>query len=268
MKHRNLFIVAAAFAFGATACTDDANEPSLVADTDITADVAQASGEAIAEDVGQLITAELLAGLPWASPPDHPMGPGGGTPLGITVTRTRTCFDANNQPQTQCDPSTTASIQVTLTMDGSFTRQGTRPGSPDTVTMTASIHRNRSLTISGLLGTETSRTHNGNGSSNDTTTFTDSRHSRTMVESSVDSTKNVVFNLPRVTNPWPVSGQMVRVVNGTVTITTADRTETRTFSRYVVVTFPADAQGNVTIQINDRTCTLNLVTRRVVCSTT
>jgi hypothetical protein len=36
----------------------------------------------------------------------------------------------------------------------------------------------------------------------------------------------------------------------------------------VSVTFPADSQGNVTITINNKTCTLNLVTRTITnCST-
>lgn len=268
LKRSRIVPIVAALAVGA--CSDSST-PSLVNEADITADVATISGEAIAEHVGQLILNEQFAGLPggvapWSGPPDHPHGPG--SPPGVDVTRSRTCFDQAGQPQAQCDALTTASVLLQVSMDGSFSRTAVRPSpsGPDTVTMTAMIHRDHELTISGLLGTETSRTHNGHGSSNDTTTFAGSRgFSRTVRESAVDSVKNVVFNLPRSTNPWPVEGQIVRVVTGTITVTHNGQSEERAIDRRVVVTFPADAQGNVSIQINDRTCTLNLVTRRVVC---
>jgi hypothetical protein len=58
-------------------------------------------------------------------------------------------------------------------------------------------------------------------------------------------------------------------VDATITLTRADNTTvTRTIDRRVVVTFPADAQGNVAIQAGDLSCTLNLVTHHVTCPTT
>lgn len=270
MKKRMGLFPIVAVAVAVAAC-NETSTPSLVTEADITADVATVSGDAIAEHVGQLIMNEQFAGLqgvesPWLNPPDGPHGPGG--PPGVDVQRSRTCFDEAGQPQAQCDPLTTASILFALSMNGSFSRTAVRPSpsGPDTVSMSASIHRSQNLTISGLLGTETSRTHDGHGTSNDTTSFASSRgFARTLRESAVDSIQSVVFNLPRSTNPWPVAGRIVRVVTGTVTVTHNGQTETRAIDRRVVVTFPADSQGNVTIQINDRTCTLNLVTRRVIC---
>ena len=125
------------------------------------------------------------------------------------------------------------------------------------------VHRTRNMLTSGLLGQETSRTHNGVGTSNDATTITREGRTRKVEESSTDATVNVVFNLPHETNPWPVSGQIIRNVNATITVTSRDHAETRTISRRIVVTFPPDAQGNVTVQIGSVTCTFNLVTRRV-----
>ncbi len=264
--------LAALLAAGAAACSDAASPAALVTDNEVTADLVAASGEAIANDVTELILNEAFAGLPAAAPPSFSLF---GSPPGVTVTRTRTCYDAANVQQAQCDPNTTASIRMTMTMDGSFTRSHTGPRGSET--MTAAVHRARTLVVSGLAGQETSRTHNGNGTSNDTTEFSGTRDGVTLTrevrESSNDSILNIVFNLPRSTNPWPVSGSIVRNSAGTIEIsvtggTAGDRSETRTFQRRVVVTFPADAQGNVTIQINDRTCTLNLVTRAVTnCST-
>ena len=84
-----------------------------------------------------------------------------------------------------------------------------------------------------------------------------------MTEASNDSVQGVVFNLPHASNPWPVVGTIVRNTAGSVEITLGDRHETRSFTRRVTVTFPADAQGNVTITINAKTCQLNLVTHAV-----
>jgi hypothetical protein len=123
------------------------------------------------------------------------------------------------------------------------------------------------MVISGLAGTETSRTHNGFGASNDKTTFVGTKDgvtlTRVMTEVSNDSVQGVVFNLPHASNPWPVSGTIVRNTTGAIEVTLGDRTESRNFTRRVTVTFPADAQGNVTITINTRTCQLNLVTHAV-----
>jgi hypothetical protein len=55
----------------------------------------------------------------------------------------------------------------------------------------------------------------------------------------------------------------VRATAIKVTLTKGDRTESRQLSRKVTVTFPADAQNNVVLTIDDLTCSLNLVTRRV-----
>jgi hypothetical protein len=79
----------------------------------------------------------------------------------------------------------------------------------------------------------------------------------------MDSVKAVTFALPRSTNPWPISGSIVRTDTVHVTLTKGSTTETRDVTRRVVITFPADAQGNVQITINAKACNLNLVTRRV-----
>lgn len=246
----------------ALAACNDATIPALVDDQQLTQDVAATSGDAIATEVGTLLGNEVNAALPGPRPSFSLFG----DPADLVVNRTRTCYDGT-QVQTQCDPITTDSVVLTLTIDGSFTRQHTGPRG--TETMTRAVHQARRHVISGLDGQETSRTHNGAGAGNDTTQFTatanegGASHSRTVTESSLDSVQNIVFNLPHATNPWPVSGSIVRRVTGQVTATSGDRTETRSFSLRVSVTFPADNQGNVTIQINERTCTLNLVTRTI-----
>ncbi len=228
---------------GLAACTD-AVAPEL-SDPEVAQDLALSSGDAIALDLSELVANEVFGGFAVA--------PGiAESPLEVTVTRSRTCYDEQGDAQAECDWLTTASMRIQVTMDGTRQRDN----------FTANIHRSRDLVISGLLGEETSRTHNGVGTADDTTTLQRDGFTRTVQESSIDSVVNVVFNLPHGTNPWPVSGQIIRNVNATIIIT-GPREETRTISRRVVVTFPPDAQGNVSIQIGSTTCTLNLVTRQV-----
>lgn len=257
-RHRllQLTIVAAAAALAACSdTTDPANQ--VVDDVQLNSDIVTAAGDAIAADVIELGLNESFAGLP-SAPADVSIP-------GVNVVRTRTCLDAAGTAQTACDAQTTASVVLTMTLDGSFSRSHTGPRG--TETMNVALHRARALTISGLAGTETSRTHEGNGSGSDTTVFSgtndNTARSRTMTSASTDSVQGVVFNLPRSTNPWPVDGTIIRNVAGKVTVTGGPNPGERTFSRRIVVEFPADAQGNVTIHINAETCNLNLVTRTV-----
>ncbi len=244
-------LTAAAAVVGLAACTDT-NAPSDLTDNQLAADLATSSGDAIATDVGQAILNEGS----FAGAPGFNASVMEALDTTLNVVRTRTCYDAQNNV-VQCGQGT-VSMRVTLQIDGTVQRDN----------FTGSIHRTRDMTITGLGPNSTTRTHNGVGTSNDTTTFTGTRGTRHAEESSSDSILALVFQLPHASNPWPISGQIVRNVNATITLTRADNTtDTRTISRRVAVTFPADAQGNVAIQVGDLSCTLNLVTHRVTCPT-
>ncbi len=243
---------AAAAVVGLVACSDT-NAPSDLTDNQVAADLASSSGEAIAFDVFQAVQNEgSFAGAPGfnasiAAAMDT---------SNLNVVRTRTCYDAQNNV-VPCGQGT-VSMRITMQIDGTV-RRGDFSGN---------IHRTRDMTISGLGPSSTTRTHNGVGTSNDTTTFTGTRGTRHAEESASDSIVNLVFQLPHSSNPWPISGQIIRNVNATITLTRTDGTsDTRTISRRVVVTFPADAQGNVAIQVGDMSCSLNLVTHHVTCPT-
>lgn len=245
-------LAAAAAVAGLAACTD-ANAPSDLTDHQLAADLASSSGDAIATDVVQAILNEgSFAGAPGFNASVRATL----DTSNLTVVRTRTCYDAQNNV-VQCGQGT-VSMRVTLQIDGTVQRDN----------FSGKIHHTRDMTITGLGASSTTRTHNGVGTSNDTTTFTGTRGTRHAEESASDSIVNLVFQLPHSSNPWPVSGQIIRNVNATITLTRTDgSTDTRTISRRVVVTFPADAQGNVSIQVGDLSCTLNLVTHRVSCPT-
>ena len=249
MNRVSFRLCSTAVALALVAC-NESTSPALITDEDIATDVATTSGSAIAIDVQNMVNNWSGGGFPAGA---YPLA----SPPVVDVTRSRTCYDASDVVQSQCDATTTAKVVIHLTVDGTVN------DTTDRGTVEASFHRVRDETITGLAGTETSRTHDAVGGSSDTSTFVGSRGTRHATETSLDSVVNVVFDLPRASNPWPVSGAIVRYVSGTVTLSGDRGTETRSYARRVVVTFPADSQGNVTIQINDRTCNLNLVTRRV-----
>jgi len=258
MKRLTLAVLVAA-----VACSETTG-PNIINDEELTTDLAAAAGEAIATDIQTLLGNEAFAGFAVAPAFDL-----FGDPADVVVNRTRTCFDAQGVAQAQCDASTTASVQLTVTRDGTFERAHQGPRGSEQAS--GAVHQARVLTISGLAGQETSRTHNGHGTSRDTITFTGQHGGVTLVRSvttaSDDTVSNIVFSLPHAQNPWPASGTIVRNASGTIDVSASgpdgERNESRSWARRTSVTFPADAQGNVAIQINDRTCNLNLVTRRV-----
>ena len=136
--------------------------------------------------------------------------------------------------------------------------------------VTGGVHRVRDWTLTRNFSTaatpvEVSRTHDGVGTSADTLTYANATTDVTRVhdEAAVDSVVGVTFNLPHASNPWPVSGTIIRHVSRPRGDRSPTRNETRDVTRRVTVDFPADAQGNVVLHVNDKTCNLNLVTHAV-----
>jgi hypothetical protein len=251
------FIVAAAV-LGLAACGKDGTAPaSLIDDVVVTADVASAAGDAIATDLETLLGNETYALLPAAGISFDLFGVSGNN---FTVNRTRTCYDAADAVVANCSPLTTRKVVTHVSVDG--TRTGTN--------FTGIVHRVRDLTVTRNFNTavapvEVSRTHDGAGASHDTLTFANATTNVTRVhsEASTDSVRGVTWTLPRATNPWPVSGTVIRNIAVHVAVDTPTRHETRDVTRRIVVDFPADAQGNVVLHVNDKTCNLNLVTHTV-----
>lgn len=250
-------VVAAAFFTGC-----DSTDPSVFEDATVTADLAASAGEAMAASIAEMTANEVAAAMPMVMSADGP--PANAT----TVNRTRTCYDANDVVVANCSPTSSVRRIVTnVTIDG--TREGTRmAANGGESNWTGAVHRAMSDTIRRAFNTaaspaEVSRTHSGITTGNDTTTFTEGDFTRRASESLRDTIKALKFDLPRSSNPWPSQGSIVRVTTVKVTVSKGSLSETRDMTRTVTVTFPADAQGNVTLLINDTQCNLNLVTRRV-----
>jgi hypothetical protein len=240
----------------------DTTSPTLLSDDELTQDVAVSAGDAIARSIKMMAENEGDAGVPGAFIQSDEAN---AITSDLEIHRTRKCFDANGVELAGCSPiSSVRRIATHVTVDGSRsgsheTRRGT------TATWSGAVHRvaDDTLTRNFNGSTEVSRTHQGVATGRDTTTYEEADLSRLAAEAATDSVKGITWNLPRASNPWPVSGSVKRVVSVDVTITRGEDTQTRSFTRTVEVTFPADNQGNVTLTINDKTCQLNLVTHAV-----
>ncbi|HEU4564498.1 MAG TPA: hypothetical protein VFS05_07615 [Gemmatimonadaceae bacterium] len=244
----------------AAACGDSATSPT---ERDLTnqesLDVAAVAGDAIAEDVSMMNTQEGALGQPvvdaqWTGPwQSCTFQPSSGrfacpdvTRGGITISRSYQLLDGAGQPQPAYDAATTASATFTSSMTGSVARQRFQ----------ATISRQRTITVSGLLGDESTHVINGTGA----TAATRSRHteggiSRAYSMSSSLLISDVVVPVPRAAGEWPLSGTITRQV----TFTREEARGTgRTGTRTVTVTF--NGTQLVPMTVNDIHFTLDLAT--------
>lgn len=255
-------LIAAAGLLGLAACKD-LSPSSLIDDAVVTNDVANTSGDAIATSLETMVLNEETAAMPSAGIAASPA-----TPPNLTFTRTRTCYNGTGGVVAGCNPmSQVRKIVTHVTADGTRSGTNTTTGG-STGTWSGAVHRVHDDTVtrnfnSATPAAEVSRTHSGVGVGHDTTSFTGEDVTRNATETANDSVKAVTWNLPHSSNPWPVSGSLVRAVSVHVTFTKGSLTESRDVTRRVEVIFPADAQGNVVLKVNDKTCNLNLVTHAV-----
>lgn len=246
-----------------TACSDSLL-PELYDDSAVTEDVAASAGDAIAAAIEAMALNEQASSLSSVASASE-VGPASHA---VTFNRTRTCYDAGGAVVAGCTPLSSVRKVVTfVTVDGN--RSGTRnTEGGKNVTWSGAVHRVSNDTLVRNFNTattpvEVSRTHSDLTVGHDTTDFSDGTVTRKVAEATTDSIKAVTWNLPRANNPFPVSGSVVRVANVHVVVTRANRTETRDITRKITVAFPADAQGNVVLTVNAKTCNLNLVTHVV-----
>jgi len=271
------FQLAAAVALVASlsACGGDSTAPSSAESTDaqIAADIATASGEAVAADVADLAAGESLTGSSGsvASPDGLSLAVGSNpnacphdpatnrhvcarsTAGNVSVTRSYQFLDADGNVMASYDPQLTASIDFLFQIDG------TRTGKNHT----ASFHRERHSVVSGLAGSETERTWNGTGGAADTSAHTAPRGTRQYAMSATETTTNLVMKLPRAENPYPASGTIVRDVQATVVRDGANAV-TKQLSRRVEVTF--DGTKTARLTVGTLACSLDLDTREVSCA--
>jgi len=165
----------------------------------------------------------------------------------LTGTRSVTFYDAAGNEQAAYDSLTTATIHFVLEIAGDVTRGG----------WTGSVDRTRDMTITGLEGVETTRTHNGFGSE-------DVERSRTLddgTEATFDmegtfNHDNVVIPVPGSETRYPLSGTITRVMKVTV-VNGPNGDVTRDVT--VVITF--DGDNTATAVVNGETFEIDLDAR-------
>ena len=262
-------------ASGVFACNSDrayAPPDTILTDRQVSQDVAISEGEAAATDLSSLGNSANLIGGAFSIQTSDPAGGSldirsstssdctyvSGrwtcapvTENGLTIVRSYAFFDATGQPMKIRDDITTASVNFQFSMNGTVSRDTTFSGV---------VHRNRNMTVSGLLGNETTRRWDGFGASADTNTHRSALTTRTYAGRSIDSLRAVIFPQPRTPTSYPLSGTMVRSVSYMVT-STGRGTERRSVDRRAVITYNGTA--NVQVKSGTVTCTLHLDTHRV-----
>jgi len=234
-----------------TSCSGDSatgTVSSLLSDSTATLDVATTAGDAISTSV-ETMAANEVATL------SFDVLRSVSASNAFTVSRTKTCYDASAVVVAGCSPlSSVRKIVSLVKLDGSRGSSSTVTGGAAT-SWSGAIHRvSNDTTVrnfsTAATPTEISRTHSDVIVGHDTTMFSDAKTTRNHVEVSHDTVKGVT---------WNISGSIVRVDSVHVTVTKATQTETIDRVHVVEVNFPADAQGNVVLKVDAKTCSLNLV---------
>lgn len=253
----------AATCLALVACSDST---APTADPRTDADLAVSAGDAAASDVALMIAGDVTAGLttssavPTASFSGCTYNPGrgnwacGSSAEGtLTITRSFTFYDAAGATQASFDAATTARIVHTVDVTGSVQRgEG----------YTATVERHRVLTVTPkAIGDWSERHWNGTGTEDVHAEHQGDRVSRSYTLTSSTTVSDVVFRMPRVANPWPLSGTVSHTVHAVLT-REGLRNVTKTVDRDVLVTF--NGTKLVPVTVNGHSFTLNLETRRIV----
>lgn len=226
------------------ACSGGPSDPSEAVDA-VNLAVASASGEAAAQHVETMQGPGGPLGFGFAAAPGG-FGCEGKSREGVTATRTCTYKDANGNTQAAYDSLTTASVRMQVSITGSLSREH----------ISGTMSRQSDMTVSGLVGKETSRTWNGTSSGAMTRVRTKDAGTMQMAMTEQETISGVVIPVPRTATSWPTTGTITRTV--TVAFTGGPKdgtTETKT----AVVTFNGTQMAKITV--NGQTFDFDLAKR-------
>ena len=276
---KRTLLVCAPVAFLIAACSSDSTSPIQISASDVDQAAVISASDATAEDVSIFSASDMtmsggavqnavggglmLSRAPASAAPSYSWTFGDActfnqtssrftcppiTSGGLTLNRDYAFYAANQSAQTAYDASLTASANFHVSITGVHLADA----GADTV------NRDRSLTVSGLAGAETSRTWNGTGTRDDGGYRTGTDAKRTYHVNDAVTVSNVVVNLPRSSNPWPISGSITRVVSGTGSVVKSGVSKSFTVDRTVTITFNGTQYATITVGSN--TYTLDLST--------
>jgi len=276
---RSLLLGAPMLVLMVAACSSDSTGPISITAADINQAAVISASDATAEDVSILSASDMtmsggavqnvvggglmMSRIPSGAAPSYTWTFGTGctysastgrfscppmTDGGLTLNRDYGFFDANQAAQSAYSASTTASANFHVNVAGVHVAAA----GADTV------NRDRSLTVSGLAGAETSRTWNGTGTRNDGGYRQETDVKRNYHTTDAVTVSNVVVNLPRSSNPWPMSGSITRQISGTASISRSGVSKSFAVTRTVAITFNGTQYATVTV--GSDTYTLDLST--------
>lgn len=165
----------------------------------------------------------------------------------LSITRSYAFWDAANAPQDHYDAQLTATANIQTHVEGDRTGES----------WSASVVRDRDLTVTGLAGSETQRTWNGTGSSSAThSRHNDSGEERSYNISCTLTVTDVVVPVPHADERFPLSGSITH--HCTVSFVGGPR-DGQTVERTGTVTFDGTRTGSV--RIGARRFDIDLKTR-------
>lgn len=273
MKFRNEMRAAAAvfMTIGSLACSADVLSPPTLDDAQVTADVAAASGDAIASQVAGFNDNVAAAGSFTRVSPSYNLNVGSGsqpsftgiaptcsyasgryscaatTENGLSVTRSFAFYDAQGQTVQNWDATVVESVNFQATVDGTWSKD---------LVWNASIHRTGDLTVSGLISHAPQRIWNGTGSGNDQISHIGLDGVRSLTGTSTLTVTNVTMPGKDAASQIPLSGSIRLDVQYTASLQGAGGNASKEVNTSVTVTF--DGTNTPALQIGTLHCLLHL----------
>ena len=272
-------LVCAPLAMMIAACSADSTNPIQITADDINQAAVISASDATAEDVSILSASDMtmsggavqnaagsplmMSRIPAGAAPSYVWTFGDGCTFsqstgrftcppisagGLTLNRDYAFYTANQTAQSAYDASATASANFHVAVGGVHVVDN----GADTVS------RDRALTVTGLSGAETSRTWNGTGTRADGGFRTETDVKRNYHVTDNVTVSNVIVNLPRSSNPWPISGTITRQVSGTASVSKTGVSKSFSVDRTVTITF--NGTQYATVSVGGNTYTLDLST--------
>ena len=278
MKLRNPLLGTAAIflTVGALACSTDFAGPPALDDAQINADIASASGDAVASQITSFGDNVAAAGSFSMVGPSYNVNIGnGGTPSlngisptctyasgryscsasteqGLSVTRSFAFYNAQGQTVQNWDPAVVESVNFQAQVDGDFTKD---------FVWNASVHRTADVTVSGLVSHPPQRTWNGTGSGTESISHIALDGVRSLAGTSTVAINDVVMPGKDAASQVPLSGNITVDVQYTASLAAAAGTVSKDVTGHVVVTF--DGTNAPALQIGSLHCVLHLDTHSV-----
>jgi hypothetical protein len=264
-------------ALGAAACSTDLSGPSTLDDSQIDADIAATSGDAVASEIAGFSDNVAAAGSFTTVAPSFNVNVGSGasqprlngisptctyasgrytcaatTEEGMSVSRSFAFYDAQGNAVQTFDPAKVESVNFQAQIDGDFQRD---------IVWSAGVHRTRNATVSGLISLSPQRKWNGVGAGADTISHIGLDGIRSLAGTAADTVTNVLMPGKDAASQVPLSGSVVVAVDYTASLEGATGSVSKEVKRRVVVTF--NGTTSPSLQIGNLNCVLHLDTHSV-----